>query len=49
MIGNLLCELRPPPADVDKALAGLRTDPFDSAARKLALVGHVKQPVLKTR
>ena len=36
-------------ADLDEAGALGRTDPFDPAARKLAFVGHVEQPILEAR
>src|SRR5690606_28058717 len=35
-------------ANLDKASTASRTNPFHAAARQLALVGHVKQTVLKT-
>ena len=39
---------RMPPISTNAA-ALRRTDPFDAAARKLPLVGHVEQPVLEAR
>ena len=49
MIGHVRRQLAPLAADLDDAAAFRRADPFDAAARKLALVGHVEQPILEAR
>ena len=49
MIGHLRRQLLPLAADLDEAAAFRRADPFDAAARKLPLVGHIEQPILEAR
>ena len=47
MVGDVRGEFFSPTTDLDKTLALCRTNPFDPAARKLLLIGHVKQPILE--
>ena len=49
MVGHVRRQFASLRADLDEATAFAATDPFDAAARKLALVGHVEQPVLEAR
>jgi hypothetical protein len=43
MVGDLRLQFRSRHANLDEARAFRRADPFDTAARKLLLIGHVKQ------
>src|SRR5262245_62206161 len=47
MIQNSGLQLRLLTANFDEARAFRRANPFDTTARKLPLIGHVKQPILE--
>ena len=49
VIGHARRPFRPLAADVGVGLALVGADPLNAAARKLAFVGHVEQPILEAR